>query len=314
MPAIVGSTWNLPNFIGELYSASPQNTPFLTLMGGPDGARTKVSKNFDFPTSVNYALLAPGQNVVSEQASLVAPAATSIQKAQVTNTCQIHQQAIRVSYNKLASMGRLNGLNTAGEMPEMDDELAFQIEQHLKQIANDMEFSFIQGTYLQAANSATVATTRGMNAVTQLGGGTSVDGAAGALDLTRMQTLFRNMFTAGADFEDVILYVPANLKQRISEIYGFAPADRQVGGLNIQQIETDFARVGVIASRYAPANTVLAIDVAKTYPVFQEVPDKGLLFYEELAKVGAAVSGQLYAQAGLDHGPAFAHGRIFNLA
>ena len=312
MPLNVGTIWNLPNFHGELYSASPQNTPLLSIMGGINAG--VITPNFEFPTAVQYALAAPGQNVVSENAAFAAPAATSIQRAQVFNTCQIHQAAVRVSYQKIANLQRLTGLATAGATPNPQDELDWQIEQHLKQFANDIEFSFIQGAFVQAVNSGVVGQTRGMVQACALAGGTNINALGGALDLPQLQALWLAMFNAGADFEDVILYVPAGYKQTISGLYGFAPADRNVGGVNIQQIETDFGRVGVVASRYAPANTIIAIDVAKTRPVFQEIPDKGILFYEDLAKVGAGDAGQLYGHVGLDHGPSFAHGVVTNLA
>ena len=312
MPANVGTIWNLPNFYGELYTASPQNTPLLALTGGLNGG--KRTPNFEFPTSVNYQLANPGQNVVSENAAFTAPGATSIQRAQVNNTCQIHQVAVRVSYQKMANMSRLTGLSTAGASVNVNDELAWQIEQHLKQIANDVEFSFVQGTYNQVTESADIGATRSMVQAVQLAGGSNVDAAGVALSRALLQELFRDMFDAGAMFEDVILYCNSQYKQEISDIYGFAPADRNVGGLDIQQIETDFGRVGVVPSRYAPDNTVLAIDLSVVSPVFQEIPGKGLLFYEELSKVGAGEQGQLYGHVGLDHGPAFAHGRLHNLA
>jgi hypothetical protein len=312
MPLNVGTIWNLPNFHGELYTASPQNTPFLSIMGGINGG--EVSPDFEFPTSVNYALRVPAQPNITENGAFVAPAPTSIPRGQVINTTQIHQEAVRVSYTKMANMNRMTGLNTAGKTPNVSDELAWQIEQHLKQMANDIEFSFIQGAFQQAINSGVAARTRGMVAACQLAGGTNVNANGGALSLALMQQLFLGMFNAGADFEDIVLYVPGNYKQAISQIYGFAPADRNIGGVNIQQIETDFGRVGIVPSRYAVANTVLAIDVAKTKPVFQEIPGKGILFYEELGKTGASETGQLYGHVGLDHGPSFAHGRLFGIA
>ncbi len=312
MPANVGTIWNLPNFVGELYTASPNNTPMLSMIGGLNGGQR--TENFEFPTAVNYALAAPGQNVVTENAAFGAPAATSIARNQVFNTCQIQQLAVRVSYTKMANMNRLTGLATAGSSVSVKDELAWQIEQHLKQMANDIEFSFIAGAFVQAVNSDTAGQTRGMNAAITGLGGTNVNAGAGALNRTHFQTLFAGMFNAGAEFGDVVLYCNAQYKQAISDIYGFAPADRNVGGVNIQQIETDFGRVGVVPSRYAIANTILAIDMSVTSPVFQEIPGKGLFFYEPLAKVGAGETGQLYGHVGLDHGPGFMHGRIFNIA
>jgi len=39
-----------------------------------------------------------------------------------------------------------------------------------------------------------------------------------------------------------------------------------------------------------------------------------MFFVEELAKRGASEERQLYGEVGLDHGPAFMHGCIINIA
>jgi len=183
----------------------------------------------------------------------------------------------------------------------------------LKKIARDVEFSFIQGTYNLAANQNQANRTRGMVETCSLAGGTVVDGQNVQLSLPLMQSLFLAMFNAGASFSNLVLYVGGALKQRISALYGFAPTDRNVGGVNIEQIETDFGPIGIVLSRFAPANTVLAIEVSVCAPVFQPVPDKGVLFYEPLSKTGASESGQIFGQIGLDHGPAFMHGVLSNV-
>ena len=211
-------------------------------------------------------------------------------------------------------MGRLNGLNTAGVQANVTDERDFQIAQHLRKMANDAEFSFIQGVFAQAINSGVAAQTRGMVPAIQLAGGTNINALGAALSLPLMQQTFLGMFNAGALFSNLVLYVNGTYKQQLSAFYGFAPTDRNVGGVNVKQLETDFGNVGIVASRYAPANTVLALEMDVIAPVFQEVPGKGVFFYEELSKTGAAETGQLYGHIGLDHGPAFAHGRLFGLA
>ncbi len=302
----------LPNFAGELFTADAINTPLLTMTGGLTGG--KITQNFEFPTSSEYALPAAVQPAIDENASLAGtPVSQTVARTQVFNTCQIHQERIDLSYVKTSNFQRMSGLNTAGAVNNAPDELAFQQARKLEKIARDVEFSFIQGTYVQAVNSGVAAQTRGIVEVCQLAGGTNVNGLGNQLDLTALQAFFLSMYTAGATFSNLVLYVPGTLKQRISAIYGFAPAARNVGGVNIEQIETDFGNVGIVVSRFAPANTVLAIEVSVVAPVFCPVPNKGTLFYEELAKIGAGEYGQMYGMIGIDHGPAFAHGRLFNV-
>ena len=317
-----GTIWSLPNFAGELFTADAINTPFLTMIGGLTGGG-KTTENFEFPTSSEYAFPAAAQPTISEAASLTAPVVQlpnvppqqneTFVRTQVTNVTQIFQEAILLSYVKLSNMGRMSGLNTAGQTNNVADELAWQQEQKLKKIARDVEFSFIQGTYNLAANQNQANRTRGMVAACALAGGTVQDGQGNQLSLPLMQALFLAMFNAGASFSNLVLYVGGALKQRISALYGFAPADRNVGGVNIEQIETDFGPIGIVLSRFAPANTVLAIEVSVCAPVFQPVPGKGVLFYEPLSKTGASESGQIFGQIGLDHGPAFMHGVLTNV-
>jgi len=317
-----GTIWSLPNFAGELFTADAINTPFLSMIGGLTGGGM-TTENFEFPTASQYAFPAAQQPAITENASLVAPVVVlpqvppvqnqNVVRNQVTNVVQIFQEAILLSYVKMSNMGRMSGLNTAGQANNVSDELAWQQARKLEKIARDVEFTYIQGVYNLAANQAQANRTRGMVAACALAGGTVQNGLGNQLSLPLMQAFFLAMFNAGAPFSNLVLYVGGGLKQRISQIYGFAPTDRNVGGVNIKQIETDFGNVGIVISRFAPANTVLAIEVSVCAPVFQPVPDKGVLFYELLAKAGAAESGQIFGQIGLDHGPAFAHGLLQNV-
>ena len=171
----------------------------------------------------------------------------------------------------------------------------------------------VQGTYALSDGAGVANTTRGILAATALDGGTSTDADGKQLDLATLDALFLAMYTAGAPFSNLVLYVGGALKQRITKIYGYAPEDRNIGGLNIKQVETDFGNIGIVLSRFAPANTVLAIEMSVVAPVFQETPGKGILFAEPLAKTGAADAVMLFGQIGFDHGPAFMHGSITNV-
>lgn len=306
MPTI----WANPNFAGQLFTADAINTPLLSMIGGLTGGMQ--TDNFQFPTASLYALPAAAQPAITETVSLTAPAAANIVPNQVTNVTQIHHEAIQFSYVKQSNMGRMSGLNTAGQEANIKDAMNWQIARKLEKIARDAEFSFVQGTFALAANAGLPNRTRGMVATCSLAGGTATNANGAALDLAMMNAFFSAMYAAGAIFSNMVLYVGSAAKVRLSAIYGFAPADRNVGGVNIQQLETDFGNIGIVLSRFAPAATVLAIEVSVVAPVFQVVPNKGVLFYEELAKTGASESGQIFGQIGLDHGPAFMHGVLTN--
>jgi hypothetical protein len=87
-----------------------------------------------------------------------------------------------------------------------------------------------------------------------------------------------------------------------------------VGGYNIKQIETDFAELGIVWAPQVPAATLLIADLSVCSPGGRPVPEKGVLFYEELSKTGASENGQIYGQIGLDYGPEEYHGTITGLA
>ena len=304
-----GNTWNLPNFAGDLFTADPVNTPFLTAIGGLTGGMQ--TDDFEFPTDSQYSFPQAQQPAISEQASTTAPTATSFVREQNTNVTQIFQEKVSITYVKLSNGGRMSGLNTAGQQNNVPDERAWQIARTLEKIARDVEYTFLNGVYSKATSVSTANKTRGM--LELCSEGTTI--AAGSKKLTKenLQTLFKKMYDAGAIFSNMVLWVNSTQKQLITDIYSYAPTDRNLGGTNIKQLETDFGNIGISLNRFMPQDTVLAAEMSAIVPVFQPVPGKGNFFYEELAKTGAAEEGQIFGQIGLDHGPAFLHGTITGL-
>lgn len=311
----IGTTWNLPNYAGELFTADPTQTPLLSMIGGLTGG--KQTDNFEFPTAVLFDYPEAEQPSISESASATAPAASAIARNQESNVVQIHQEVIDLTYAKLSNGGRMSGINTAGQTANPADEKAWQIQQKLIKIARDVEYSFINGTF-QKATSATVANkTRGMLELTATA--STVDASSSALTVDMIKALMLQMADNGAYFNNMILFAGAKQKQAITSLYekqlGYNQgAARNVGGMNVTEIETDFCKLGIVWDRFMPDDSILIADVAHIAPVFQAVPGKGVLFEEELAKVGASDRIQIYGQIGLAHGPAFLHGSITGLA
>jgi hypothetical protein len=314
MPANVteiGNTWNLPNYAGELFTASQINTPFLTMIGGLHNGG-KQTTNFEFPTSSDYDLPTAAQPAISEQASLTAPAQLEIVRGQQTNVTQIFHERVTCSYVKESNTGRLQGVNTAGQQNNAPSEHDFQIARKLEKIARDVNFTFLNGTYQKATAVDSANKTRGIFELAATIN--TLDAAGAALDKAKIQSLLLEMFNNGAYFQNLVIFTGGSQKQRISDIYGYAPTDRNVGGVNIKQIETDFGNIGIVLDRMVPADKIGFFELSDVTPVFQPVPMKGNFFYEELAKTGASEDGQLFGQIGLAHGPAFLHGSITGLA
>lgn len=311
-PKGTGTTWNLPNYAGELFTADPTNTPILSAIGGLTGG--VQTENFEFPTDSQYSLPEAAQPEITETASLTAPEAEEVERTQNTNVTQIFHEKVSISYVKESNRGRMSGLNTAGQQNNVQStEKDWQIARKLEKIARDIEYTIINGVYQKATNAATANKTRGLLALCGGEGGTKIDRKSAALTKALMQQLFKAMYDAGAIFSNVVLYVGSTQKQIITDIYSYAPTDRNVGGTNIKQIETDFGNIGIALDRFVPQTAVMAVELSVVAPVFQPVPEKGNFFYEELAKTGASEEGQIFGQFGLDHGPAFMHGAITGL-
>ena len=118
----IGTSWNLPNYAGELFTASPSQTPLLSMIGGLTGGRQ--TDNYEFPTAVLYDFPKASQPSISETASATAPAASHIARTQEKNVVQIHQEVIDLTYAKQSNGGRMAGLNSANTVANPADEKA----------------------------------------------------------------------------------------------------------------------------------------------------------------------------------------------
>lgn len=318
MPEIVtgmGNTWNLPNYAGELFTCSPTKTPLLSMIGGLTGGMK--TENDEFATGVLYEFPSASQPEISETASETAPAATAIAREQETNVTQIFHETIALTYAKQANRGKLSGLNSAGQQANPTNEMDWQVARRLEKIARDVEYTFLNGTYQKSTDSATANKTRGLFELCSKGTTVAAGGAKLTIDL--LKSVYKMMADAGADFKNIVLFCNSFQKQAITSLYenqvGYNnPASRNVGGMNITEIETDFFKGGVCYDPFVPADKILIADVGNIAPVFQEVPGKGVLFLEELAKNGASERAQIYGEIGLAHGPSFLHASITGLA
>ncbi len=304
----MGDSYDLPNYVGELFNITPNDTPFLSAIGGMTGGKSVTSKQFTWQTVDNAAA---AQTVAVEGAD---PTYAERSRSEVINVTQIMQYGVNVSYTKQAATGNLSGQAIIGNQP-VQDELAFQLDMALKRAARDIEFSFLQGAYVADADVSTARKSRGMLAATTTN---EVAGGSAALDQAKVDACLKAMADSGAPFEQPVIFANAFQKQKLSSIYGsalsLAPRDRNYGGVNIQTIETDFGVVGIAYARHIPAEDVLIADLAFCKPVFLDIPGKGHFFVEPLAQSGAAYKYQVYGEIGLEYGPEQFHGKITSLS
>ncbi|MGD8786652.1 MAG: DUF5309 family protein [Phycisphaerales bacterium] len=305
-----GTIWGLPNYTGELFTSDPINTPFLSIIGGLTGG--VMTDNFEFSTDSQYSHESLGQKSITENQSIAGITPVNFVRNQSKNVTQIFQEEMLLSYVKQSNQGRLSGINTAGAQNNVVSEKDWQIAKHLESMARTVEWHFLNGTYNIATTSDTANQTRGMLAACTVN---TVDAASAALSVPLVNELLLEMFTNGANFSNIVLFMGGYQHVAITNLYAYAPESRTIGGANLQQIVTSYGNIMIAPPhRMMPTDDILFADITVCEPVFQPVPGKGNLFYEDLAKTGAADSGQLFAQIGLNHGPVFMHGSLTSLA
>lgn len=56
----LGTTYNLPNYVGEIFAVTPEDTPFLSSIGGLTGGKATKSTIFEWQT---YDLRSAGVSI-----------------------------------------------------------------------------------------------------------------------------------------------------------------------------------------------------------------------------------------------------------
>lgn len=168
-----------------------------------------------------------------------------------------------------------------------------------------------------------VSATLGGSAITIGTATVSVIEAATTLTPTIVDSLLQDVFDSGGITEQgtATLFVPSRQKRALTAAYADAygkanlfQGSRNVGGLNMQTIETDFGTLNIVIDRAVPPDAIAVVSLEQISPVFLSIPGKGVLFEEELAKTGASIKSQIYGEIGLKYGSELSHGVVRGLA
>lgn len=392
----LGTTYNLPNYTGILYSLTPQDTPFFSAIGGLSGGGQTTSTEFEWSS---FDMRDASQRVRLEGQD--APTPEERVRGTANNITQIHQETVGVSYTKLAAYGNLAGLNIADKSNPVNDELDWQTRIMLQQMARDIEVSYLTGTYQKPVDNTTERKTRGLlpaittnvgtagatvatgltataatdviNATAHgLANGTQITltaiatGTAGlsvgttyyvvntaantfkvaatsggsAIDITtdgtgitvettaavgtdKLNSLMQLAYINGglSDTTTATLMVPPQQKPKLTAAYitgssyaTYQEQTRNVGGVSVSTIHTDFGTLNVMLNRHMPNNTIAVVSLGECRPVFLEIPGKGHFFAEALAKTGAYEKVQLYGETGLAYGNERMHAKLTGLS
>jgi hypothetical protein len=161
----IGTTFNEPNYHGELFALSPTETPLLSMSGGLSGGRQASATQFEWQT---YDLRNPDIRPRLEGAD--APTPEGRVRANVVNTVQIFQESVSTSYTKQAAYGQFN---TAGSAPFVSydglgvgnpvaNEHTWQVAQSLTQIARDVNYAFWHSKKVVPTDNTTARQTGGL--------------------------------------------------------------------------------------------------------------------------------------------------------
>lgn len=303
-----GMNFDLVNYSGAIYTKSVTSTPFLNMIGEP-----RYTRSNEFVVNQEYSLKSPSQPEITEQGSLTAPEADSVKRTQATNVTQAFHESISVSYMRESNMGQLSGVNIAGQQENPASELQFQTAAAMQKIRNDIEYTFINGTYQKATSNTEANKTRGiLEAIV-----TNAVAESGAVSPSTIRSVlsgfFKKMYDSNTDIDGYVLLVNSDIKAAISLAYegsGYIQMGADMAGISIQKLMTDFGTVNLALSHTMPQNTALCFNPAVVHPVEQVTPGKGNFFFEPLAKKGASQDYQIFGQIGLDHGFEKLHGKL----
>lgn len=383
----IGTTFTLPNYHGELFAATPADTPLLSASGGLGGGQQATDTLVEWQ---KYDLRDPAIRARLEGAD--APTAESRVRANVSNRLQIFQEAVSTSYTKQAAVDRYAGAATGGAGNPVTNEHSWQVMQALKQIARDVNYSFwnavrndpsdnttarqmagllsvitsnakVKKAALTGISAATdtltvthdlavddkfvftdvgastavvpgraywvksVSTTASFKISATQGGAAITVGtatvagyplkAANVVSVDDVNGLLQSVYDNGGISEEgtATLFVSSGLKLGLTAAYAAAygkvnpfDANRNVGGVSMDTIVTDFGTLNVKIDRALPADALAVVSLEQIDPVFLSIPEKGVLFEEELAKTGASEKSQIYGEIGLKYGNEAAHG------
>lgn len=324
MPTVAGMTTTNKalNYLGALNLFKRRPNSVLQMIGAlnEDGTMTvgngwREAVNYEYSTTVDYDLPAPSQPARLEGAN--APAADTNNPSQAKNVVQIFHEAVDVSYLKDSANARLAGV-TMDDGANNPTGSAYQIQRKLEKIAQDANQSFLNGVFNNPADPAAAAlATRGIRTciTTNAFGNGAVPRA---LTIAIIQNAYKAMIdNAGVQPDQLLALVNTSQMAAVSTLYASQFNNNQnistVAGVQVRQVLTAFGILNLVLELDVPQTEIVYVNPSVIQGVSLPHPEKGNLFFEELARTGSSMKGQLYGQMGIDHGPEWAHARIFDL-
>lgn len=316
MPTIaeIGTTYNLPQFSGELFTVAQSDTPLLSAIGGLTGGESVGSPLFEWREADLRDAADDRQRLEGADAPTVSMNAQSGHY----NVCEIHQETVSISYTRLGA-NRMHSVGEGQKIVWIDgvavpaSEFARQTQVQMSQIARDVEKTFITGVFQNPDDNTKPRKTRGLLDAIKTNVVASPSGGMQNVTTEHVLDMMQKVWEAGGlrSGETRTLIVGPSAKRRLSKIFlaeNRREDSRNVGGVDVQTIMTDFGLCNVMLSAFVPADKIIAASLDVLRPAFLEIPNRGHFFLETLGVTGAALRAQIYGEIGLIYGHEKLHG------
>jgi hypothetical protein len=299
---------------------------FLSAIGfdpisGTYGGKAMVAPDWSFPLASHNQLEASTQKSITETDTLTAPTPENYDRSQPEiQVAQIFHYSVGGSYAAQSALKKLSGLAIAEALESVNDPIVSNLNMTLKQMAQDVEWHMLNGTY---AISTTAGTPNQMRGLVPAISTCAVNAGGDALttaDMDAMLLLLEE--TAYAPMKRPVIMARFSVIQKLAALYGvapLAPVTNNIGsvGQGLEYIRTDGGTFPVMEVDQMPALTIVLADMEQIAPVFLPKPEKpgepgGYVFLEPLAKTGAASKLQLYGQMSIGYTAEAWHGKISN--
>lgn len=318
----VVTSYDLPNYVGDLFRQRKQQNAFLRLIGGLAGG-VRLVAHWEFPLGVEYEIADGSQPAVLEGAT---PSKSATGVSQTSQITQIFHEGVELTYTAqsqqapLAGLAVIPGIATNGPVND-PKSLDWQIQRKLDLTQNNMNYSFLRGTYQKPANNTTARKMRGVaTAMTTNVFDLAAETYNRAWVTTQIRSMIDNfMFPMGA--EVYVLGTAAQLEafaaMFTTTTESAPPQSREVVGLQIRTVVTMFATFHLVYEPIVPAKELHFVQPQYIRPVAMPIQSgnvaKGILFVEPLAKTGSSDAYQLYGEWGVDYTSELFHAKFVNL-
>jgi hypothetical protein len=298
------TSYDLPQYLGELFRKGKRPNAVLMLLGGL--GRFRPVTTTEYAMGVDYTISNGAQPAILEGAAAT-PSTTST--SQSSNVVQIFQESAELTYSRLAAQGTISGVAAIpgrgnGEV-QKPGTLEWQIARKLEKMAQDANYTFLRGAYQKPTDNTTARKTRGFRtaATTNVfaNGGTGRAITKAILNAALKDSMENGMFNRGdvlkvfgdADQVDALIALYESDTQQ--------PISREEAGVSIRRIHTKWAVLDVIWEPDTASGELVIWRPEMCQPVALEIPGKGTLFAEPLAKTASKETVQLYGELGIDY-------------